>query len=362
MQYYGKEEREALSHHGILGMHWGDRNGPPYPLGSGDHSASEKKAGWRKSLRSIRNRANSRFIKRVTSQKKYIEPKKERNNKWGDEVFSGKIVSRKKIDIGQEKTEAILKVVGAAAITGLVVYGAYKLDKKTNLRPLSILNTMESRGLSLDPALSSLIQRGKIADTDIPNLFNRKQWESLSYEQKGALTFYTSSEGFTLMNGTLRNTLSGLFRNSPFYPQRHEMIKQATSALEVSKLDRQITTFRGCGFNALDGLFGGTKVSKMSNKEMQQFIGAEITEKGFFSTSPAGIPLGFKSNVDITICCPKGTKGLYIGPESKFPYEKELILQRNSTFRVLSMTKQSDETVNLVLEVIKQVIDEEIRL
>ena len=39
-----------LYHHGILGQHWGKKNGPPYPLDTGDHSASEKKAGWRKSL------------------------------------------------------------------------------------------------------------------------------------------------------------------------------------------------------------------------------------------------------------------------------------------------------------------------
>lgn len=40
----------ALYHHGVKGMRWGERNGPPYPLAPGDHSASEKKAGWRKSL------------------------------------------------------------------------------------------------------------------------------------------------------------------------------------------------------------------------------------------------------------------------------------------------------------------------
>ena len=43
-------ESNYLAHHGILGMKWGRKNGPPYPLGASDHSATEKKAGWRKSL------------------------------------------------------------------------------------------------------------------------------------------------------------------------------------------------------------------------------------------------------------------------------------------------------------------------
>lgn len=52
MNYYGyKFSRETdIWHHGILGQKWGKRNGPPYPLAAGKHSAAEKKAGWQQSL------------------------------------------------------------------------------------------------------------------------------------------------------------------------------------------------------------------------------------------------------------------------------------------------------------------------
>lgn len=46
---YVRRELE-LYHHGVLGQEWGKRNGPPYPLNRGAHSAKEKKAGWQKSL------------------------------------------------------------------------------------------------------------------------------------------------------------------------------------------------------------------------------------------------------------------------------------------------------------------------
>lgn len=41
MGYFNKD---YLEHHQILGAKWGKKNGPPYPLGSGDHSSAEKKA------------------------------------------------------------------------------------------------------------------------------------------------------------------------------------------------------------------------------------------------------------------------------------------------------------------------------
>lgn len=84
-----------IRHHGILGMRWGKRNGPPYPLSPGAHSKSEQKAGWRKSLDG---------------------GSKAEDNKRKQGGF--------RLTDGQKRA---LKIGAAAAVTGLAVYGAYRM-------------------------------------------------------------------------------------------------------------------------------------------------------------------------------------------------------------------------------------------
>ena len=66
------KEEMYLKHHGILGMKWGKRQGPPYPLGASDHSAAERNAGYKKSLGGGRN------------ESLYTRAKKKRLNKAAD--------------------------------------------------------------------------------------------------------------------------------------------------------------------------------------------------------------------------------------------------------------------------------------
>lgn len=100
-KYYAVYREPSIKHHGILGMKWGRKNGPPYPLGVSDHSASEKKAGWRKSL--------------------------DKNSKSSMPASSRK-ASKPKFNL-TDRQRKMIKIGTAVAITGLAAYGGYKLYK-----------------------------------------------------------------------------------------------------------------------------------------------------------------------------------------------------------------------------------------
>lgn len=100
-------ESNYLMHHGILGQKWGHKNGPPYPLDAGDHSTSEKKAGYKKSIgggrneelyskRQLKNRKGKNFDKDTEEYKhaKLRQGKNIINKRAGDEYNKSKADER----------------------------------------------------------------------------------------------------------------------------------------------------------------------------------------------------------------------------------------------------------------------------
>ena len=56
-------ESTYLQHNGIKGQKWGVRNGPPYPISEGQHSAAEKRANP-----GIENSTPKRSVKEMSNQ------------------------------------------------------------------------------------------------------------------------------------------------------------------------------------------------------------------------------------------------------------------------------------------------------
>lgn len=75
-----------LEHHGILGMKWGRRNGPPYPLDSKDYSPAEKKAARAAGERAKENYKKAKNVIKSDSGSRRSKALKDARRKDIDEL------------------------------------------------------------------------------------------------------------------------------------------------------------------------------------------------------------------------------------------------------------------------------------
>lgn len=129
---------DELAHFGILGMKWGKRNGPPYPLADKDHSASEKKAEIRNEYRkAIRNKVRGTKKAKDAEEEAY----KRIRQKYGKE---GETYARR---YGRsEKASALIGAGAGIANSALMLADATGRKKMNPYIQAGLLATM---GLSL---------------------------------------------------------------------------------------------------------------------------------------------------------------------------------------------------------------------
>lgn len=136
MTRYVYISHSALAHHGIKGMKWGKRNGPPYPLDPSDHSAAEKKA----------------------TGGRYSQGVKQNRKKMTDEERAEKIRKIKKgLAIG----------AGVASAAALTAGGVYALKHPETVK--AALGGVKNLAVSGARSLKSTIKVNKIKNEGFRN-------------------------------------------------------------------------------------------------------------------------------------------------------------------------------------------------
>lgn len=99
---------EYIKHHGILGMRWGKRNGPPYPLSSSiasKVSSNARRKARRTNVNTLSNDEIRKTNERIRLEKEFNSLRQSEGEKWvrsmGKTVVTG-IATGVAIQIGQK--------------------------------------------------------------------------------------------------------------------------------------------------------------------------------------------------------------------------------------------------------------------
>ena len=206
---------DILVHHGILGQKWGKKNGPPYPLGSGDHSVSEKKAGWRSSLKEK---------KKVKNFSKSIDTSKNKNpGKMTSDV--AKDIATKKFKQNYISNDQINRVVSAR--------NKWKETAKVSDKEKDLLKQIDEESWKLIKENYDEYEKRAI-DEDVKEIGGKEAWiKEYGYDP------YDKAYSDWVFNAALDIAYDDVLSKYPDLKNRQKKVDRAVS--EYMKVTREVT-------------------------------------------------------------------------------------------------------------------------
>lgn len=250
MTYYYKENT-YLQHHGILGMRWGVRNGPPYPIGVSRHSASEKRAGWRKSL---------------------DKSGKESHNRSGRTGLSDK--QKKAIKVGAAVVAGTLAVAGAAYLVKTGKVQKY-ISRGKNIFSSVSTDSAKRIGGGIDRSLNFKTKNHLDPPEKFINHINPK---------------YATSVDYTMNCGNCAIAFEMNCRGYDVEARGNPIGMSSTGLMQFFRGGNKNTAFSIDSINDINALDQrrGVKVKRLITKEILKRYGSDNARGAIYVQMPAG--------------------------------------------------------------------------
>lgn len=166
----------------------------------------------------------------------------------------------------------------------------------------------------------------EIADDKIEKELDKqsnKVFKKLLYNQKSALVDYTNN-----YHKQINEYLRGIVANDDVLGWVGDLADNVDKALESSKIGKDLVLYRGVSQKEFELL--------KENDSWNTFLSTSINKdvaSGFGTEDYGG------SGFVVEIQAPSNTKGMYLGHHSSVSHEKEMLLQRNQKYKILSSSE-----------------------
>lgn len=252
----GMSTTDYLAHHGILGQKWGKKQGPPYPLDSSDHSAAEKKAGWRQSLEENRDKVKEK----VSEVKASIAARKEAKEKAAAEKYeeekrkileSGDLkqiakikdeLSTNELNAALNRADTIARLNQKAGITEKPSGAEAREAKKEAKAEKAALKAEEKKQKILASGDLDKIAKiqGDLSTNEINNALNRADALAKLNERTGkSKNKMTAGEALDKMNATMDNLKKGVDIYNKFAKTWNLFSENEMTVLDESAYERK---------------------------------------------------------------------------------------------------------------------------
>lgn len=217
-----------LEHYGILGMKWGEHNGPPYPISPGDHSASEKRQA-KSSVSTLANYVTKRYqVRKQKKQEKKAAKALARETKKAEKIIKAeeKHANNKNEAINSGDAKEVMKWQGELTNQELQ-YAINRINLSMQLKDWEnkqdpayskekfdakkFIDNISAVGVSV----SNLLNSGKKIKDSIEALSNKD--EALAIQYQNAMTrgdFKTAKRILSTMSPSKAATMSQQTKNS----------------------------------------------------------------------------------------------------------------------------------------------------